>query len=164
LHANGAPTDVPGDDMTVMYELVRPTMRGVVVSEGGPHPDAKRGAPPPDTMCEVGSSVRVLPGESALFSVPRTHFSKDWEMHIPFQFKLPPGKGPRDENAWGGEPEIFLIYTFWDLPSAVQRALSAKGKHSLSSSGSGTDQLPRSSGLPKVPDRSVRFRSNKPHL
>jgi hypothetical protein len=126
LHANGAPTDAPDDDMTVMYELVRPTMRGVVVTLGGSHPKAKGVIPPPDTMSEVGSSVTVLPGESALFSVPTAHFSKEWEMHIPFLFRLPPGKEPRDENAWGGEPEMFLTYTFWDLPPSVQRGLSAK--------------------------------------
>jgi hypothetical protein len=126
LHANGAPTEAPGDDMTVMYELIQPTMRGILVTEDGPHPEAKRVTPPPDTMSEVGSSVTVMPGESALFSVPSAHFSKDWEMHIPFKFRLPPGKGPRDDNAWGGEPEMFLTYTFWDLPPSVQRALTAK--------------------------------------
>jgi hypothetical protein len=126
LHANGAPTDAPFDDMTVMYELIRPTMRGILVTEDGPHPKAKRVTPPPDTMSEVGSSVTVLSGESALFSVPSAHFSKDWEMHIPFKFRLPPGKGPRDDNAWGGEPEMFLTYTFWDLRPSVQRALTAK--------------------------------------
>ena len=126
LHANGAPTDAPGDDMTVMYELVQPTMRGVVVIENGSHPEAKRVTPPPDTMSEVGSSVTVWPGESALFSVPRSHSSKDWEMHLRFTFRLPPGKGLRDDNAWGGEPQMFLAYTFWDLPHSVQRALTAK--------------------------------------
>jgi len=125
LHANGAPTDAPNDDMTLMYELVRPPMRGVVVTEGRSHPKASRVTPPPDTMSEVGSSVTVLPGESALFSVPRAHFSKDWEMHIPFRFRLPLGKGPRDENM-GGEPEMFLTYTFWDLPPSLQRALSGR--------------------------------------
>lgn len=35
LHANGAPTDALDDDMTVMYELIRPTMRGVVVTKAG---------------------------------------------------------------------------------------------------------------------------------
>jgi hypothetical protein len=124
LRANGAPTDAPDDDMTLMYELVQPTIRGVVITEGTSHPESKRVTPPPDTMSEVGSSVTVLPGESALFSVPRTHFGKDWEMRIPFQFRLPPGKGPRDENASGGEPEMFLTYCFWDLPPSVQRALS----------------------------------------
>jgi hypothetical protein len=126
LYANGAPTDAPDDDRTVMYELVTPTVRGVVVTEGGSHHEAKRLTPPPDTMSDVGSSVTVLPGESALFSVPRAHFSTDWEMHIPFQFRLPPGKGLRDENVWGGEPEMFLTYTFWDLPPSVQRALSVR--------------------------------------
>ena len=133
LHANGAPTDAPDDDMTVMYELIRPMMRRVVITAGRSHPEAKRVTPPPDTMSEVGSSVMVLPGESALFSVPRTHCSKDWEMHIPFQFRLPPGKGPWHDNAWGAESEMFLAYTFWYLPPSVQRASSASKKYSLSS-------------------------------
>ena len=124
VHANGAPTDAPDDGMTVTYELVRPITRGVEVGEGVSHPKAKRVTPPPDTMSEVGSFATVLPGEGVVFSVPKAHFSRDWEMHFPFRFHLPSGKGLRDENAWGGEPEMFLTYTFWDLPPSVQRALS----------------------------------------
>jgi len=123
LHVTGAPTDAPADKLTVMYELVRPLQRGVEVTEGKPHREPKRVTPPPDTMSEVGSVDTVLPGEGILFSVPTTHFSQEWEVHIPFRFRLPPGKGFRDENAWGGEPEMFLAYTLRDLPPSVQKEL-----------------------------------------
>ena len=82
VHANGAPTDAPDDGMTVTYELVRPITRGVEVGEGVSHPKAKRVTPPPDTMSEVGSFATVLPGEGVVFSVPKAHFSRDWEMHF----------------------------------------------------------------------------------
>jgi hypothetical protein len=124
LQVNGAPADTPDDRLTVMYELAVPTSRGVEVTEGERPPERKRVIPPPDTMSEVGSIHTVLPGEGVLFSVPATHFSKEWEIHIPFRFRLPRGKGFRDENAWGGDPEMFLAYTFWDLPPSVQKDLS----------------------------------------
>jgi hypothetical protein len=132
LQVNGAPTDTPDDGLTIMYEFVVPISRGVEVTEGGRLPERKRVTPPPDTMSEVGSIHTVLPGQGVLFSVPATHLSRDWEIHIPFRFRLPRGKGLRDENVWGGEPEMFLAYTFWDLPPSIQKGLELSFKSQLS--------------------------------
>jgi hypothetical protein len=121
LHASGAPADAPEDKLTVMYELVVPIERGVIVTLNDESPKRKTVKPPPDTMAEVGSSVTIGPGEALSFSVPTAHFSADWEMHIPLWFHLPPVKGPRDEDAGGGEPQMFLSYAVWDLPPSVRK-------------------------------------------
>jgi len=126
LHVVGAPTDASDDKLTVMYQLVKPVLAGVEITQDGHHPERKRVTLPPDTMSEIGSATTVLPGEGVLFSVPTAHFSPEWEMHIPFWFRLPQGKGPRDENVWGGEPQMFLSYAFWDLPTSVQSMLKSK--------------------------------------
>jgi hypothetical protein len=78
---------------------------------------------PIGTWFDVGSRDVIKPGGQLHFSLPREHFSKRWEIHIPFWFELPPGKGPRDDSAWGGYTEFFFSYSFEDLPEAVQKTL-----------------------------------------
>jgi hypothetical protein len=78
---------------------------------------------PSSTWFDVGSRATIATGKSLLFSLPADHFSKRWDIHIPFKFDLPPGKGPRDDAAWGGTTEMFLSYSFYDLPGPVQRLL-----------------------------------------
>jgi hypothetical protein len=127
LHVNGAPLEAPEDTVTVNYDVVEPVDRGVKVVGDIDPPDAPaRSGPPPGTMSEVYSPITVLPGKAILFSVPVEEFSTHWEFHIPFSFQLPRRNQLRDENAWGGEPEMFLIYSFWDLPPSVQKQLKAK--------------------------------------
>jgi hypothetical protein len=127
LHGFGAPLEAPEDKVTVMYDIVEPVDRGVrVVADTDPTNEPAKSAPPPGTMSEVGSPITVLPGKAILFSVPVEEFSTHWQFHIPFWFELPRGNQLRDENAWGGEPEMFLIYSFWDLPTSVQKELKAK--------------------------------------
>jgi len=74
---------------------------------------------------DIGSRDTIFPGKSLLFSLPADHFSKRWSIHISFWFDLPPGEGPRDDNAWGGQTEMFLAYSFYDLPVPAQKALNA---------------------------------------
>jgi hypothetical protein len=78
---------------------------------------------PPSNYFDVGSTYTIAPGELLLFSLPANHFNKRWDIHIPYQFDLPRGTGPRDENAWGGQPVMFLSYSFYDLPVTVQKSL-----------------------------------------
>jgi hypothetical protein len=80
---------------------------------------------PSSTWFDVGSRATIATGKSLLFSLPADHFSKRWEIHIPYEFDLPPGKGPRDDAVWGGQTEMFLSYSFYDLPGTVQRLLVA---------------------------------------
>jgi hypothetical protein len=127
LHAHGAPLEAPEDELTLMYEIVQPVNRGVkVFTDSDPADVLAKSEPPPGTMSEVGSSFAVLPGKAVLFSVPIEEFSTHWEFHIPFRLQLPRGNKPRDENAWGGEPEMFLEYSFWDLPAGTQKQLKSK--------------------------------------
>jgi hypothetical protein len=127
LHVNGAPLDAPEDKVTVMYAIVEPVDRGVrVIADTDPTNEPAKSGLPRGTMSEVGSPFTVLPGKAVLFSIPIEEFSTHWEFHIPFWFQLPRGNKLRDENAWGGEPEMFLTYSFWDLPPKVQKELKAK--------------------------------------
>jgi hypothetical protein len=106
-----------------MYEIVKIANGGVTVTGDGKLPKRNTANVPSGTMSEVGSIVTVLPGKGISFSLPVEQFSPQWEFHIPFSLHLPRGNQLRDENAWGGEPQMFLAYTFWDLPPSVQKDL-----------------------------------------
>jgi len=80
---------------------------------------------PGDYWFEVGSSLQVLPGTSVLFSLPTDHLSTKWHVEIPFDFKVPSGKGPRPDNI-GGFPVQFLQYSLWDLPEEVKVQIQEK--------------------------------------
>ena len=109
VRVNGAPPGSPNDDGSLMDTLVR--------SEASV---ARKGKMPFDTSSDVGSLATVEPGEALHFSLPANHFNRAWEVHIPFNFKLPAGKCCRDERAWGGTPEMFLTFSFSDLPQAMR--------------------------------------------
>ncbi|MEO6802144.1 MAG: hypothetical protein ABI197_02735 [Granulicella sp.] len=126
LYVNGPPLDAPEDKLTVMYEFVVPVERGVIVTSDGKLPKRKKVMLPSDTMSEVGSTSTIQPGEAVLFSVPASSFNADWEIHIPFWFRLPLVKGATDENAAGGEPQMFLSYNIWNLPNSIRKSLVSK--------------------------------------
>jgi hypothetical protein len=71
---------------------------------------------------DVSTVENIPPGKSVLFSVPVTHLSKSWHIEIPYEFDVPPGKGPR-QSIVGGEPRMFLIYSAWDLPQDIQEQI-----------------------------------------
>jgi hypothetical protein len=77
---------------------------------------------PAGYIFDVVSSQTVAPGEFVLFTVPVTHLSKHWHIEIPFDFCVPMGKGPRDPII-GGQPEMVLEYSAWDLPETIQQQL-----------------------------------------
>jgi hypothetical protein len=86
---------------------------------------------PSSIWFDVGSRATIATGKSLLFSLPADHFSKSWDIHIPYEFDLPPGKGPRDDAVWGGTTEMFLSYSFYDLPGPVQTLLIAAVRRDL---------------------------------
>lgn len=97
----------------------------LVISSSQPSESASNVEPMPSSgYVEVGSRHTIPPGASLRFSLPASHFSKHWTIHIPFQFDLPEGNDLRDDNAWGGQPMMFLSYSFYDLPMAVQKSLN----------------------------------------
>jgi len=119
VHTNGAPLGDSADAVGVM---------DILVPANFPPTDEKGGAGskemPLSTWSDVGSRYTVAPGKSLLFSLPANHFSRRWNIRIPYEFDLPPGKGPRDDTAWGGQTEMFLSYSFYDLPASAQRILT----------------------------------------
>src|ERR1700733_15601829 len=75
---------------------------------------------------EVGSSIRIAPGHSVLFSVPIDHLGTKngaWHMEVPFWFGVPEGRGRRDP-AVGGEPSMSLSYSLYDLPTEARAIVS----------------------------------------
>lgn len=122
IRTYGAPAGDASDSVGVMDILVPRKIFELLTPEQEKELGPKRQMPL-GTWFDVGSTDVIKPGEQLHFSLPREHFSKRWEIHIPFSFDLPPGKGPRDDNAWGGYTEMFLSYSFEDLPESVQKTL-----------------------------------------
>jgi hypothetical protein len=85
------------------------------INADGQKSEAKADQIPRGYMEEVGSLVTINPRREILFSMPANHLSKRWHIEIPFEFGLPKGKGPRDPNN-GGEPQMVVTYSLWDLP------------------------------------------------
>ena len=100
---------------------------------------------PPGIWFDTGSRESIAPGEFLAFSLPANHFSKRWDIQIPFSFDLRSGKGRRDNNAWGGYTRMFLIYSFSDLPSSAQQALRDQSRE-ISPEELKLDQHPAPSG------------------
>lgn len=115
-----SPGDLP-DSVGVMDELVLNSDNRLLSKAQSKDLGSEK--MPLSTSMDVGSLSTVTPGMSLRFSLPADHFGKRWAIHIPFTFKLSPGKCCRDENAWGGEVQMFLSYSFYDLPPAVQHEL-----------------------------------------
>ena len=133
LRAFGVPEGSPKDEVGVMHEVVRDK----VVRDGAEvlvfTPPATSGPPrardsqkqeqmPAGYDFHVSTAETIAPGESLLFSIPVTHLSRAWHIEIPFEFDLPPGKGPRPP-AIGGQPEMVLTYFVGDLPNDVSGAV-----------------------------------------
>jgi len=138
VQANGVPDESPKDEIGLMYEVVanRP-VNGLLIAVG-PEASGKSGerknerqqnaeteqeSMPRGTMSEVGSLIRIDPGEDVLFSMPVNHFSDRWHVEIPISFELPSGKVLRDPNKWGGEPKVKVFYGLWDLPTKLEKEL-----------------------------------------
>ena len=123
IRTYGAPAGDASDSVGVMDILVPIKRYQVLTPEQEKELGPKRPMPF-DTWYDVGSSDVIEPGGQLHFSLSREHFSKRCEIHIPFSFDVPPGKGPRHDTAWGGYTEMFLSYSFEDLPEAIQKKLS----------------------------------------
>jgi hypothetical protein len=122
IRTYGAPAGDSSDSVGVMDVIVPRKIFKLLTPEQEKKLGPKRPMPF-GTWYDVGSTDVIQPGERLYFSLPREHFSKRWDIHIPFSFDLPPGKGPRDDTAWGGYTEMFLSYSFEDLPESVQKTL-----------------------------------------
>jgi hypothetical protein len=135
VRTSGAPLGDSKGSTGVMVILVPADYpMGITVSTDHPPVNGNEDSSPKDmpssSWFEVGSIATITSGKSLLFSLPADHFSKRWHIHIPFEFALPPGKGPRDDAAWGGTTEMFLSYSFHDLPESVRKLLhSALGQN-----------------------------------
>lgn len=130
LRTFGAPDGSLKDEVGVFHDVVEDKQFRIhTVKVEPPQLNALSSEPPPTVEMPMGydSDVRsaetVPPGESVLFSVPTTHLSKSWHIEIPYEFDVPPGKGPR-QPIIGGQPKMVLIYSAWDLPEDVRRQLS----------------------------------------
>jgi hypothetical protein len=129
VRANGVPDDSPKDEVGLEYEVVaNPAIRGMVSfsTHDGHKPETRETGStrssdrqsdeiPRGYMEEVASSVLIGPGQEILFSTPINHLSERWHVEIPFDFELPPGKGPLNSNTVG-LPIMAVHYTVWDLP------------------------------------------------
>jgi hypothetical protein len=132
VRANGVPDDSPKDEVGLEYEVVANPATNVVSfsassadkresGQSGNSQTAKTKSDeiPRGYMGEVASSVTVGPGQEILFSMPINHLSKRWHVEIPFDFQLPPGKGPLSSNTVG-LPVMAVHYAVWDLPRNAQ--------------------------------------------
>ncbi len=135
---NGTPDGSPKDERQIMYEVVPSIVMGFGVPEFGPRAEdskTKRRSDEPTTadsdriprgyMGDVGSRESVYPGKEILFSVPVNHLGRRWHIEIPFAFDLPQGKCCREDNI-GGEPEMVIAYTLWDLPPGSRAQIQQK--------------------------------------
>jgi len=139
VRANGVPDESPKDEVGLEYEVVpNPAIRGMVrlsgldsdkrkalVSKNSQNSGAKGDEIPSGYMEEVASLASIGPGEEILFSMPVNHLSERWHVEIPFDFELPPGKGPLHSNTVG-LPVMAVHYTVWDLPRSSQAEILKK--------------------------------------
>jgi hypothetical protein len=132
LRTFGAPEGSPKDEVGVMHRVVKDVQFRIRDVEPEPPALNAKGAEPRQEAKMPGGydfdlalAEIVPPGKSLLFSVPVTHLSKSWHMEIPYEFDLPPGKGPRQQIV-GGQPSMTLRYSAWDLPENVQQQLKIR--------------------------------------
>ncbi len=149
LRTFGVPEGSPPGEFGVMDEVVRDTPLRFVISDGdapatinwpalesdspSSHPEPatssqtskEPGEPPADYWFELGFLTTVLPGREILFSIPINQIGKRWHIQIPFEFKVPEGKVPRDPKI-GGLPEMYLTYSLYDLPHDVQAKIKSQ--------------------------------------
>jgi len=132
LRTFGAPEGSSKEEAGLIHEVVKDVQfqtRGVKVEPPLPNRESSEPDDEPQMPAgydsEVSSTESVPPGQSLLFSVPVTHLSKSWHLEIPYTFDLPRGKGPRLPVV-GGEPQMVLLYSGWDLPDEVQKQLKIR--------------------------------------
>jgi len=153
LRAYSAPEGSPREEIGVMDQVVKdppPFMQVVTDEEDVPGPKVwtslepadlpaqappvakprssdEPATPPPDYWFELGSQLTVRPGKEVLFSIPVNQLGKKWHVEIPFEFEVPEGKIPRDPNI-GGQPEMHLYYSIYDLPDQARAEIEGKTK------------------------------------
>src|ERR1700751_1116938 len=139
VRANGVPDERPKGEVGLEWEVVLdPVIQRMVFfppstkdqPQTGPNTESQKSERRTDEMPrgymeEVASLVTVGPGEEILFRMPVNHLSKWWHVEIPFEFELPKGKGPRDPLN-GGEPNMVVQYSLWDLPPKARTELGEK--------------------------------------
>ena len=150
LRAYSTPDGSPREEIGVMDQVVEDPYRfmQVVTDEDEPEPKVwtsldpadlpaqpppvakKQGVeepatPPPGYWFEVGSELTVRPGKEILFSIPVNQLGKKWHVEIPFEFKVPEGKIPRDPSI-GGLPVMHVEYSRYDLPDAARAVVEDK--------------------------------------
>jgi hypothetical protein len=54
-------------------------------------------SPPKGYSAEVASVIEIQPGRDLLFSVPRSHVSRDWFIRVKFRLVFTPNPGPYSE-------------------------------------------------------------------
>jgi hypothetical protein len=132
VRANGLPDGSPKDEVGLEYEVVANPATNVF-SFSTPNADKRESGQSGNSqtekiksdeisrgyMEEAASSVTIGPGQEILFSMPINHLSKQWHVEIPFDFGLPPGKGPLSSNTVG-LPVMAVHYAVWDLPRNAQ--------------------------------------------
>jgi len=153
LRAYSIPDGSPREEIGVMDQVVLdpPPFMQVVTDEDEPGPkvwtsldpadlpaqtppvsklqaDVKPATPPPGYWFEVGSQLTVRPGKEVLFSIPVDQLGKKWHVEIPFEFKVPEGKIPRDPSI-GGLPVMLLEYSRYDLPDAPRAVVEHEAKN-----------------------------------
>jgi len=125
LSTFGPPEGALANEAGVMYEVVKDAPIELVDlpnndSNVSKSSDQKETNMPRGYSFDVGSASIISPGKSLLFSIPINHLGKSWHIEIPFEFKLPPGKGSRPLMI-GGEPHMVLVYSIEDLPLDIQK-------------------------------------------
>lgn len=141
VRANGVPDESPKDEVGVQYDVVAnpktqgtstlylpPSATGKSENDKSTERQEQQGKAqgiPRGYLFHVASLIAIDPGEEILFSLPVNHLSRNWHIEIPFDFKLPQGKGPHDPLN-GGEPLMAVHYSLRDLPPKAQADLAKK--------------------------------------
>jgi hypothetical protein len=151
LSTYGTPEGGPTEEVGVMDEVVENPRPRIEITSGPPiettsvdsavpgsQPPSGQAEPntrpeaanepeemPTDYWFELGSWMTVQPGKEVLFSIPVNHLGKKWHVEIPFEFKDAGGKFPRDPMN-GGQPQMRLLYSLYDLPDQARAEIVGK--------------------------------------
>jgi hypothetical protein len=141
ITANGVPDKSPKEEVGLRYQIVaNPSVYGSGgaiyrhasgeksgghKADDSPDSDEQTAVMPRNDLVDVASFISIGPGEQILFSMPVNHLGKHWHVEIPFEFELPRGKGPREDNT-GGMPHMRVDYGLYDLPPQAQTQVPTK--------------------------------------